>query len=127
MNRISRRNVIGGLAAAPFVTLGLSRALAQDKSTPESTPGGSPEASPGASPSASPMASPSAAMKLEVTAIDIAYKEEELTMPADTDVTIVVHNEGMLQHDFDIEDTEYNTELLNGGESDRDRRQSAGR
>ncbi len=64
------------------------------------------------------MASPSAGKKIEVTAIDIAYKEKELTMPADTDVTIVVHNEGMLQHDFNIEDTDFNTELLNGGESE---------
>lgn len=118
MDRISRRTVVGGLAAVPFVTIGLSRALAQDKSTPESTPGGSPEASPGASPSASPMASPAAAEKIEVTAVDIAFEETELTIPADTDVTIVVHNEGMLQHDLNIEDTDFNTELLNGGESE---------
>ena len=39
-------------------------------------------------------------------------------MPADTDVTIHLTNEGMLQHDFVIEDTDFRTELLNGGESD---------
>lgn len=57
------------------------------------------------------------AQTVEVTAIDIAFEEKTLSIPADTDVTFVVHNEGMLQHDFHIEGTEYATPMLNGGES----------
>lgn len=115
MNRISRRSVIGGVAALPFAAVGLRSVLAQDESTPESTPSGSPMASPGASPMASPSAG--GGDTVEVTAVDIDFEPSEFSIPADTDVTITVTNEGMLQHDFVIEDTDYATELLNGGET----------
>lgn len=118
MDRISRRTVIGGLVATPLVAIGLSRALAQDDSTPESTPDGSPVASPNASPGASPMASPAAGGNaVEVTAVDIAFEQETLEFAADTDVTVTLHNEGFLQHDFAIEDTDFATELTDGGKS----------
>lgn len=116
MNRISRRSVIGGVAALPFAAVGLRSVLAQNESTPESTPSGSPMASPGASPMASPSAGGGDA--IEVIAVDIAFEPTELSIPADTDVTITLTNEGMLQHDLVIEDTDYATELLNGGETD---------
>jgi plastocyanin len=118
MNHLSRRTLVGGLIATPLVAVGLGRVLAQNDSTPESTPDGSPEASPNASPGASPMASPSAGgERIEVTAVDIKFEEDELEMPADTDVTVVLHNEGFLQHDFAIEDTDFITELTDAGES----------
>jgi len=118
MDRISRRTVIGGLIATPLVAVGLGRVIAQDRSTPESTPGGSPEASPNASPGASPMASPSAGgTEVEVVAVDIKFEQETLEFPADTDVKVTLKNEGLLQHDFAIEDTDFVTELTNGGES----------
>lgn len=119
MDRISRRTLLGAIAATPLIAVGLGRVLAQDGSTPEATPGGSPAASPGASPSASPMASPAAAggETVEVTAVDIAFEQETLEFPADTDVTIVLTNDGMLQHDLVIEDTDFKTELLDSGDS----------
>ena len=55
--------------------------------------------------------------QLNVTAIDIAYEQTELTIPADTDVTITLSNAGVLQHDLVIEGTDFATALLNGGES----------
>lgn len=66
------------------------------------------------------MASPAAAAAetIEVLGVDINFDPDELTMPADTDVTILFRNDGMLQHDFVIEDTDFATELLNGGESE---------
>lgn len=115
MNRVSRRTIISGIAVMPFAAIGLGRVLAQDESTPESTPAGSPEASPGASPAATPAAG---GEEITVTGVDIAFEEEELTIPADTDVTITLVNEGVLPHDFVIEDTDYATEVIDGGQQD---------
>ena len=55
---------------------------------------------------------------IEVVAVDIAFEQEKLEIPADTDVTIKLVNEGFLQHDFVIEDTDFATELVDGGKSD---------
>ncbi len=57
------------------------------------------------------------ATEVSVSTIDINFKPKELSIAADTDVTITVTNEGVLQHDFHIEDTDYATELLDGGDS----------
>lgn len=54
---------------------------------------------------------------ITVHAVDIAFEEKELTIAADTDVTITLVNDGVLQHDLVIEDTDYATDLLDGGES----------
>jgi outer membrane protein assembly factor BamB len=74
--------------------------------TPEASPEG--ESSPAAAASGT---------DLQVTAIDIAYKETELHAPADTDVTLTLTNTGVSQHDLVIEDTDYRVPLLNSGES----------
>lgn len=76
-----------------------------------------------ASPAASPMASPvvgstGGVNSVEVSAVDLAFEPTELFIAADTDVKITLTNNGMLQHDFTIEGTDYQTELLNDGESD---------
>ena len=52
-----------------------------------------------------------------VNAVDINFEPKQLSIAADTDVTITVVNKGVLQHDFNIEDTDYATDLLNGGDS----------
>jgi glucose dehydrogenase/plastocyanin len=54
---------------------------------------------------------------VSVTAIDIAFEQTELSILADTDVTITLTNNGVLQHDLVIEGTDFATPLLNGGES----------
>lgn len=54
---------------------------------------------------------------INVAAIDIGFDPKELSMAADSDVTISVANNGVLQHDFVIEGTDFATPLLNGGES----------
>lgn len=114
MSRISRRSVVGGALLVPFAGLGLRGVMANQSSTPEATPGASPAASPGASPMASPAAGGDEIM---VTAVDIDFVEEELTIPADTDVTVTLTNEGVLQHDWYVEEFDVGTELLNGGET----------
>ncbi len=52
-----------------------------------------------------------------VNAVDINFEPKELTIAADTDVTITVTNNGLLQHDFVIEDTDFATDILDGGDS----------
>jgi plastocyanin len=67
--------------------------------------------------SASPAASGGAGASgdtVEVHAVDIAFEPAELTIPADTDVEIRVINTGMLEHDFNIEDTDFATDILPG-------------
>lgn len=54
---------------------------------------------------------------VNVTAIDIAFEQTELTFPADTDITVVFTNNGALQHDWVVEGTDFATELLDGGGS----------
>jgi uncharacterized cupredoxin-like copper-binding protein len=64
------------------------------------------------------MASPSAGGdEIEVVAVDIAFEQEELSIPADTDVTITLTNDGMLQHDFVIDELDFIIGPLAGGES----------
>jgi plastocyanin len=53
----------------------------------------------------------------EVHAFDLGYNPSEVTIKADTDVTITFVNDGALQHDFVIENTDFKTELISGGES----------
>lgn len=120
-NQFDRRTFFAvGAVGVAASAIGMRAVLAQDQDdnngTPAATPG-TPAATPAATPGASPPASPSAGGDaITVIAVDIAYEQEELTMPADTDVEITLVNEGTLQHDFVIEDTDYATELLNGGE-----------
>jgi alcohol dehydrogenase (cytochrome c) len=52
-----------------------------------------------------------------VTAIDIAFEQKELSIAADTDVTVTVTNNGFLQHDWVVEDTDFASPMLNGGDS----------
>ncbi len=92
-----------GLAAA---AVGARAVMAQDS---DSTP-----AAGSATPGATPGASPTASGVIEVHAVDIAFEPAELTIPADTDVEIRVINTGMLEHDFNIEDTDFATDILPG-------------
>ena len=52
-----------------------------------------------------------------VSAVDLAFEPSELTISADTEVTIAVTNHGNLQHDLVIEGTDFATEMLAGGGS----------
>jgi uncharacterized cupredoxin-like copper-binding protein len=104
-----------GVAAA---AVGISAVVAQDddEGTPVATPG-TPGATPAATPGASPVASPAASgTSITVVGIDIAYEQTELMIPADTDVEVTLVNEGTLEHDWNVEDTDFGTEIIPGGE-----------
>jgi uncharacterized cupredoxin-like copper-binding protein len=55
------------------------------------------------------------AAKASIRGGDIYFSVKEFSIPADTDVEITFSNEGVSQHDFVIENTEFRTSLLNGG------------
>lgn len=59
------------------------------------------EASPAASPSASPTAG---ANEIEIGAFDIYFDPKEVTIKADTEITIKLPNHGVTQHTFVIDD-----------------------
>ena len=53
-----------------------------------------------------------------VSAFDLSFTPSSFTIPADTDITITVTNDGNLQHDLRIEDTDFGTALIAGGGSE---------
>ena len=99
-----------------FGLTGAPAGVAQDAS-PEASPAGCPEASPQASPEASPTtnaegtpcpeATPAAGgggEEVTVESYDIYFEPEEITIPADTDVTVMLPNDGVTLHNFSIDE-----------------------
>jgi plastocyanin len=58
-----------------------------------------------------------ATTQFSIEAIDIAYDVKSLEIPANTDVTITITNNGVAVHDFNIEGTEIASGSINGGGS----------
>lgn len=73
--------------------------------------GATPEAETGAS------TSDGSSTDISLDAVDIAFSVSELSIPADTDVSITLTNQGVAAHDFVIDGTDFATPQLNGGES----------
>lgn len=68
------------------------------------------------SPSTMAQAALSHGPTVEVSMIDLAFDPKELTIPANTDVTVNVTNNGVLQHNMDIIGTDFKTEVAGGGD-----------
>lgn len=116
-SQIDRRTFLSISAVGiATTTLGTRIVLAQDdeEATPGATPGATPDATPGATPGATPQAG---GAEVTVEMVDIDFNPNEFRIPANTDVTITCPNKGQLEHDFNIEDTEYGTELAGPGET----------
>lgn len=92
--------MVGALVAVPGIALVAAPAGIAQEASPEASPEGSPQASPEASPGASPVAGE----QIEIVSHDIYFDPKEVTIPADTDVTIVLPNEGVTLHNFSIDD-----------------------
>jgi len=99
---------VAGAGAVSIITRG---GLAQDGTPPAA---GTPGASPEASPSASPVAGEG---DVTIVMVDIAFEPAEFTIAADTDVVVSLHNEGVLEHNFVIDELDIATELVPGGGS----------
>ena len=82
-----------------FSLLDAPSGVAQDAS-PEASPTGCPEGTP------CPEATPGAGggESVEVESYDIYFEPEELTIPADTDVTVELPNDGVTLHNFSIDE-----------------------
>lgn len=94
--KIDRRKLAFMAAAAAavpaFALIAAPAGIAQDAS-PEASPEGSPEATPGAG-----------GDEVEIGSYDIYFDPSEVTIPADTDVTILLPNHGVTLHSFVIND-----------------------
>ena len=108
--RIDRRTLLSvGTIGVGASALGLRAVLAHEGEDHSGTPAATPGATPGAT--------PSAAEQVTVEMVDIDFNPNEVSIPADTDVLIECPNNGQLQHDFNIEDTDYGTELADPGQT----------
>jgi plastocyanin len=58
-----------------------------------------------------------AATSVSVQFLDISFSETEITIPADTDVTFTFTNNGVLPHNFTIDDPQVFSGDLTGGQS----------
>ncbi len=121
-SRINRRSFLraatltgGGaaiLAGGGFAMRGSASSLLSSQTTTDLA---SPEASPQASPAASPVAA--AAGAIEVIMVDIAFQPTELSIPANTDVQVGLVNQGVLQHNFVIDELGVASPVFNSGQS----------
>jgi hypothetical protein len=70
----------------------------------EGTPGATPGATPAADATPESAAGDEAAQEFTVTSYDIYFEPDEFTIPADTDVRVLLPNEGAAPHNFSIDD-----------------------
>ena len=104
MDRTVDRRALAVMVGGLVVVAGTGLIAAPVGSAQDASPEASPDASPEASPQASPGASPVAGDRVEIVSYDIYFEPKEVTIPADTDVTIVLPNEGVTLHNFSVDD-----------------------
>ena len=108
----SRESVLEDVTRVPE----MSEAAAQ--ATREAPAGGTPEVAEAAAetPAAADASAPAAAAQTaEVVSVDIAFQPAELTIPADTDVTFSLPNQGAAAHNFSIDALGVSVDLPPGG------------
>jgi len=109
---IGRRDFLG-LAAAAVAGIGgislLGNGSAHDGHGHDGTPP--------ASPAASPAASPVAANTVAIATMDIRFEPNAITIPANTDVTIEVTNQGVMPHDLIVPGLGVNSGRLGSGQT----------
>ena len=89
------------------VTLFVTQGLAGDSAEPMHTPGpsGASPVAPTGAPAAeaeTPAAGPAAVSEVEIGSYDIYFDPNEVTIPADTDVTVLLPNNGVTLHNFSV-------------------------
>lgn len=107
----SVRNQAGVLAAVA-AALGVGLLGGVIGGTPSVAQDASPVASPSGSPVASPVGTPDGAGAVPTTvtveSVDIDFIPEALTIPAKTDVTVSLPNNGRIPHNFSIDELDIN-------------------
>ncbi len=83
------------------------------------TPVATPEATPQATPEATPVTVEETAGEavVSVVTVDLTFEPSEFEIPANTDVEVTITNEGVLQHDFAVEELGIDSDLLENGQS----------
>jgi nitrite reductase (NO-forming) len=99
MDHYLDRRTVASMIAAVTILPGIALFAAPAGVAQDASPEASPEASPaaGATPGAG-------ANKVTIEAYDIYFERKEVTIPADTDVTIDLPNHGVTAHNFSITD-----------------------
>lgn len=110
---VDRRRLIqlGGIAGLGALSLAVTGGVLADQGT------ATPDATPGASPSASPGASPASGTTFTIKMVDLAFQPNALTVPADTEITIELVNDGVLAHDFVVAKLSISSGLVDPGKT----------
>jgi uncharacterized cupredoxin-like copper-binding protein len=80
----------------------------------EATPVAAEEAAPAEEETPAEAAAPAAAEPVTIVSHDIYFDPKEMTIPADTDVTIILPNEGVTLHNFSIDELGINVDIQPG-------------
>ena len=110
-NRLNRRRFFILSSATVATTTGLATIMGS--TAHDGHDHDAPAATPAASPAASPMAE---ANTFTIELHDTSFTPKELTIPADTEVTLKLVNLGLMQHDFVCEPLKITSGRLNGGD-----------
>jgi plastocyanin len=95
----------------------VGRLIVEEAPAVDATPAGSPEASPAASPEASGQSAASG--PVEVDMLDaLQFDPPQITIPANTDVTIIANNLGVLPHTFTIPEVADTGEVAGGSSAE---------
>lgn len=113
------------LCATPLAEMDGTPATVVIAPSPAASPGGSAPGTPiGLVPCGTPNPEGSSGDNVEaqtteftVEMVDIAFSPDTITIPADTDVTINLPNNGVALHDFNIDELDIHTEDVPGGGS----------
>jgi nitrite reductase (NO-forming) len=109
--RFSRRHLLG-MATLGAASLGGLATVMQSTAHDDHADGGS-EGTPAASPVASPAMGPHLFV---IEAHDTYFTPKDLTIPADTEVTLKIVNKGLMQHDLVCDPLKLNSGRLNAGD-----------
>jgi uncharacterized cupredoxin-like copper-binding protein len=99
----------------PTMSDAAAQATRDDANAPAATPeaeGGTPVTA-----DATPAAdgeTPAAAMSVDVVSYDIYFEPKELTIPANTDVTVILPNDGVTLHNFSIDELGIDVDIAPG-------------
>ena len=101
-------------AASPAADAGATPVGAMGEATPMA---GAADATPGAG-AATPVAEGAPADQIQIVADDIFYAPEDVTIPAEKDVTLTLRNEGVAAHNFSIDTLGIDVPLPPGEETE---------
>ena len=110
---VTRRRFLG-LAATALAGAGGIAAITAGGSAHDDHDDDAPDGTPAGTPSASPVAD---ALTFTLTSVDLKFEPKDLRIPANTDVTIVFTNDGVMPHDVVVPSLGINSGRLDSGAS----------